>query len=59
MKLLGISGLSGSGKSTALRTLEGPGFYCIDSLPVLMLPRLGELPSEQWDNVLIRHREVS
>ncbi|KAA3626179.1 MAG: RNase adapter RapZ [Proteobacteria bacterium] len=37
MKLVLISGLSGSGKSTALRTLEDLGYYCIDNLPVLLL----------------------
>ena len=40
MKLLIISGLSGSGKSTALRTLEDLDFYCIDNLPLSMLPNL-------------------
>lgn len=40
MKLLIISGLSGSGKSTALRTLEDLNFYCIDNLPLSMLPAL-------------------
>lgn len=40
MKLLIISGLSGSGKSTALRSLEDLDFYCIDNLPLSMLPGL-------------------
>mgnify|MGYP000167817400 CR=1 FL=1 len=40
MKLLIIRGLSGSGKSTALRTLEDLNFYCIDNLPLSMLPGL-------------------
>ena len=34
-----ISGLSGSGKSTALNALEDQDFFCIDNLPVLLLPR--------------------
>lgn len=38
-----ISGLSGSGKSTAIHALEDAGFFCIDNLPVLLLPRLTEL----------------
>ncbi len=33
-----ISGISGSGKSTALKTLEDLGFFCIDNLPVMLLP---------------------
>ena len=42
MKLLIISGRSGSGKSTALNMLEDHGFYCIDNLPASLLPSLVE-----------------
>ena len=38
MRLVLISGLSGSGKSVALRALEDAGFYCIDNLPAPLLP---------------------
>jgi RNase adapter protein RapZ len=34
-----ITGLSGSGKSTALRALEDVGFFCVDNLPVVLLPK--------------------
>jgi len=34
-----ITGLSGSGKSTALRALEDIGFFCVDNLPVVLLPK--------------------
>jgi RNase adapter protein RapZ len=37
MKLLIVSGLSGSGKSIALETLEDCGYYCIDNLPLTLL----------------------
>lgn len=40
-----ISGRSGSGKSTALHQLEDEGFYCIDNLPVSLLPALVEKTS--------------
>lgn len=40
MKLIIISGRSGSGKSTALRALEDAGFNCIDNFPVELLPSL-------------------
>ncbi|MEM9256007.1 MAG: RNase adapter RapZ [Pseudomonadota bacterium] len=40
MRLIVISGRSGSGKSTALNQLEDEGFYCIDNLPVALLPAL-------------------
>lgn len=42
MRLVIISGRSGSGKSTALQALEDLGFYCIDNLPVTLLPSLAE-----------------
>jgi len=41
-----ISGYSGSGKSTALAALEDSGFYCVDNLPVALLPRFLDLTSE-------------
>ncbi|MDK2778543.1 MAG: RNase adapter RapZ [Pseudomonadota bacterium] len=40
MRLVVISGRSGSGKSSALHVLEDQGFYCIDNLPVALLPAL-------------------
>lgn len=38
MRLVVITGLSGSGKSVALKALEDAGFYCIDNIPSLLLP---------------------
>lgn len=40
MRLVILSGLSGSGKSVALHTLEDIGFYCIDNLPLFLLKDL-------------------
>lgn len=40
MVLMIISGRSGSGKSVALRALEDMGFYCVDNLPIDLLPQL-------------------
>lgn len=40
MKLVVLSGRSGSGKTTALQALEDSGYYCIDNLPALLLPQL-------------------
>lgn len=40
MKLVVVSGRSGSGKSTALHALEDQGYQCIDNLPVSLLPAL-------------------
>ncbi len=57
MKLVIISGRSGSGKSTALQALEDLGYYCIDNLPVTLLPSLSELiqkePMEDKSGVAI------
>ncbi len=38
MKLVVVSGLSGAGKSVAMHALEDLGFYCVDNLPVRLLP---------------------
>ncbi len=38
-----LTGMSGSGKSTATKALEDLGYFCIDNLPVLLLPKLLEL----------------
>lgn len=57
MKLIIISGLSGSGKSIALHVLEDMDYYCIDNLPVGMLPALAEQvilsPNQQYDNYAV------
>lgn len=41
-----ITGLSGSGKTTALKSLEDLGFYAVDNLPVQLLPAFVNLPVE-------------
>ena len=46
-----LSGLSGSGKSTALRTLEDLGFFCIDNLPILLLPKFVDLCYSSSDDI--------
>lgn len=42
MKLIVVSGLSGAGKSVALQVLEDQGFYCVDNLPLVLLPKFAE-----------------
>lgn len=39
-----ISGMSGSGKSTAVAAFEDAGYYCVDNMPVDLLPKFLELP---------------
>lgn len=43
LKVVIVSGLSGSGKSTAIHVLEDLGYYCIDNLPSVLMPRFLEL----------------
>ncbi|MDM8553891.1 RNase adapter RapZ [Desulfococcaceae bacterium HSG7] len=42
-KIFIITGQSGSGKSTALAAFEDAGFYCVDNMPVVLLPKFLEL----------------
>lgn len=41
-----VTGLSGAGKSQALRFLEDRGYYCVDNLPVALIPTFAELVKE-------------
>jgi UPF0042 nucleotide-binding protein len=50
LRVVLVSGLSGSGKSTAIHALEDLGYYCIDNLPAALLPRFIEL-CERSDEV--------
>lgn len=43
MRIIVITGMSGSGKSTAVKALEDEGFYCIDNLPVRLFSQFVEL----------------
>ena len=52
MKLIIISGRSGSGKSTCLHVLEDLGYYCVDNMPASLLTALAERIAEENDNEL-------
>ena len=43
MRFVVVTGMSGGGKSTALRMLEDAGFYCVDNLPVPLIEKFVEL----------------
>jgi UPF0042 nucleotide-binding protein len=47
LKLVVITGVSGAGKTTAKSALEDLGFYCVDNLPMTLLPRFIELLAER------------
>lgn len=54
MRLVLISGLSGSGKSIALKMLEDSGYYCVDNLPSQLLQQLvGQLDQQGYDKVAV------
>jgi UPF0042 nucleotide-binding protein len=46
VKITIITGLSGSGKTTAINALEDAGFFCIDNMPVILLPKFLEFKAE-------------
>lgn len=46
LKIIIITGLSGSGKSIAISAFEDAGFYCVDNMPVALLPKFLELSIE-------------
>jgi len=43
MKLVIVTGMSGAGKTVALKMLEDFGYYCVDNLPVQLIPKFAEL----------------
>jgi UPF0042 nucleotide-binding protein len=55
LQLVVVTGLSGSGKSSAIRVLEDLGFYCIDNMPVALISRFVEL----WESSREEVRRVA
>ena len=43
MKIIIVTGMSGAGKSTALNVLEDEGYYCVDIMPISLMPKFAEL----------------
>ncbi len=46
-----VTGLSGAGKTEAVRSFEDLGFFCIDNLPPLLLPKFVELVGQSGGNI--------
>lgn len=62
MKLILVTGMSGAGKSVALKTLEDVGYEAIDNIPLVLLPAITKVGSGQQDmavGVDIRSRDYS
>lgn len=47
MKIIIVTGMSGAGKSTALNVLEDCGYYCVDNMPIELIPRFAQLAEGQ------------
>src|SRR5439155_2459811 len=46
-----LTGLSGSGKSQAIRALEDLGYFCVDNLPTTLIPTLAKLSARRGGNI--------
>ena len=56
MYFLIVSGMSGAGKSRAVATLEDLGYYCVDNLPIALIPRFAEIcmaATERYERVAL------
>jgi UPF0042 nucleotide-binding protein len=51
LRVILISGVSGSGKTTAIKALEDVGFYCVDNLPIVLLPKFIELCAQSGGKI--------
>ncbi len=52
MKFVILTGMSGAGKSTAIKMMEDIGFYCVDNLPIALLEKFVELSDLQQNTEL-------
>lgn len=50
MRLVIVTGMSGAGKTIALKVLEDLGFYCVDNLPIPLVEKFSELIGERSEN---------
>lgn len=56
MKFVILTGMSGAGKSTALKMLEDMGYFCVDNLPIALIEKFAELasmPSSETQKVAV------
>lgn len=51
MRFVIVTGMSGAGKSTALKTLEDFGYFCVDNLPVELIPKFAEIAYDSGTEV--------
>ncbi len=56
MRVVIVTGMSGAGKSTALKVLEDVGYFCVDNLPIPLFPKLSELlkvPGPEFNKIAL------
>lgn len=56
MRFVIVTGMSGAGKSTALKMLEDMGYFCVDNLPIMLLPKFADMistPDAEVDKVAL------
>ncbi len=51
MRFVIVTGMSGAGKSSVLKMLEDAGYYCVDNMPIPLIPKFAELTKMQEDGV--------
>lgn len=51
MRLVIVTGMSGAGKTTALKFFEDMGFYCVDNLPILLIEKFAELTLDDRNGI--------
>ena len=47
MKFIILTGMSGAGKSTALKMMEDMGYFCVDNLPIALIEKFAQLADQQ------------
>lgn len=56
MRLVIVTGMSGAGKSSALKMLEDMGYFCVDNLPIQLMPKFAEIlatPNSELNDVAL------
>ena len=54
MRFVVVTGMSGGGKSTAMKMLEDMGFYCVDNLPVVLIDKFAELVASKNKGLIMK-----
>ena len=54
MKFVILTGMSGAGKSTALKVMEDIGYFCVDNLPIALLEKFAKLATSSLPQLPLR-----